>query len=70
MKFYSSLRLPPSSLDVWACPTNDTRRKEKAVMEIIGLLVGAAVLIGIVWWTNGFIRAVRITAYGARGDRR
>ncbi|HKZ86395.1 MAG TPA: hypothetical protein VJ793_22425 [Anaerolineae bacterium] len=38
-----------------------------------GLLVGTVVLIGIVWWTIGFVRAVRIApvkerveAYGAR----
>jgi hypothetical protein len=46
-------------------------------MEIIGFLVGAAVLIGVVWWTIGFIRAVRIAplkerveAYGARRHTR
>lgn len=41
-------------------------------MEIIGLLVGAIVVIGIAGWTTGFVRAARIApvkerlaAYGA-----
>lgn len=46
-------------------------------MEIIGLLVGAIVVIGIAGWTIGFVRAARaapvkerLAAYGARQDSR